>query len=184
MKEKEISVRKLVQTNKLPEWCSLDIAVNILILGHRKAGYSAYRQKQVIMALMPEKPKGASPSNYLLKRHGLYYCNTCEKVLSLANFASHSGKPLGLQSSCRSCQCKATAKTQPARQAKYRASLVDRLPAWADLDKIRQVYESCPVGYHVDHIIPLNGKTVSGLHVVENLQHLPAAENIAKGNKF
>lgn len=59
-----------------------------------------------------------------------------------------------------------------------------RTPPWADLKAIRAFYEACPEGYEVDHIHPLNGKTISGLHVLENLQYLPMAVNRAKGNKF
>lgn len=59
-----------------------------------------------------------------------------------------------------------------------------RLPKWADVEAIRQFYMNKPKGCEVDHIVPLNGKTVSGLHVLENLQYLTIAENRSKNNKF
>jgi len=59
-----------------------------------------------------------------------------------------------------------------------------RLPKWADLKAIREFYMNKPKGYEVDHIIPLSGKLVSGLHVLENLQYLTIEENRSKNNKF
>ena len=57
-------------------------------------------------------------------------------------------------------------------------------PSWANMDKLREIYVNRPNGYHVDHIIPLRGKFVSGLHVENNLQYLPAKENMIKHNTY
>jgi hypothetical protein len=59
-----------------------------------------------------------------------------------------------------------------------------RTPAWADLKAIAAIYSNCPPGHHVDHITPLRGKKVNGLHIETNLQYLPDLENLRKGNKF
>jgi hypothetical protein len=71
-----------------------------------------------------------------------------------------------------------------ARSAKYRAAKIQASPLWADQEKIKQIYKECPEGYHLDHIVPLQGKLVCGLHCEFNLQYLTAAENLSKSNKF
>lgn len=78
-----------------------------------------------------------------------------------------------------------------AYRAKHRADKIKRTPDWADLEAIKIEYELADycsrmtgITYHVDHIIPLRGKNVSGLHVHNNLQIIPANENLHKSNKF
>jgi 5-methylcytosine-specific restriction endonuclease McrA len=74
-----------------------------------------------------------------------------------------------------------------------KAMIKNRTPSWLteeDYEKIVEIYILCKkmsdetgIQHHVDHIIPLNGKTVSGFHVPWNLQILTASENLSKGNK-
>ena len=70
-----------------------------------------------------------------------------------------------------------------AKCALRRAARLNATPAWADLKKIAQLYKDCPPGYHIDHIFPLKSDKMCGLHVENNLQYLPAKENISKGNR-
>ena len=65
-----------------------------------------------------------------------------------------------------------------------RAAKLQRTPAWADATAIDAFYLDCPAGMHVDHVIPLRGRLVSGLHVLNNLQYLANIDNMRKGNKF
>jgi hypothetical protein len=67
---------------------------------------------------------------------------------------------------------------------KARAKRVQQAtPPWADLTAIAEFYLNCPVGYEVDHIWPITGRNSCGLHVLGNLQYLPAAENRTKFNR-
>ena len=67
---------------------------------------------------------------------------------------------------------------------KTRAKRLKRMAGWADETKIKAIYASCPEEMVVDHIIPLNGRNVSGLHIESNLQYLPRLQNSTKLNKF
>ena len=81
-----------------------------------------------------------------------------------------------------------------ANAAKRRSIKTQRTPSWLTEDDhwmIKQTYEFAALRtkmfgfkWHVDHIVPLQGNFVSGLHVPWNLQVIPAVENISKHNKF
>jgi hypothetical protein len=75
-----------------------------------------------------------------------------------------------------------------AYKAKRRAA--ERAPRWASSICIAAVYgiarrlRDAGVDVNVDHAVPLQGRKVSGLHVRENLQIIPASDNFRKHNKF
>lgn len=80
-----------------------------------------------------------------------------------------------------------------AKEARRRATKLQATPKWlseqqlADINTEYALSKWCSevmgIKYHVDHIVPLKGKKVCGLHVPWNLQVIPAKENIIKGNK-
>jgi len=81
-----------------------------------------------------------------------------------------------------------------AKEIKRKTAKMNRTPAWLTEDDfwlIEQAYDLAAkrtqmfkFSWHVDHIIPLQGKIVSGLHVPLNLQVIPASINTSKQNKF
>lgn len=58
-----------------------------------------------------------------------------------------------------------------------------RIPSWADWDKINEFERNKPIGMTTDHIIPLQGKLIWGLHVSWNLQYLTFSENSRKNKR-
>lgn len=86
---------------------------------------------------------------------------------------------------------KRNAAAESASSMKRIATKIKATPSWADHDAISSVYAECSklsretgIKHHVDHIVPLRGKNVCGLHVHWNLQILTASENCRKGNRL
>ena len=90
-----------------------------------------------------------------------------------------------------------SAKNYPKVVANTRvqqAARLQRVPPWvtmSDKERMQIIYEIRDnlelldgTQYHVDHIYPLQGALVSGLHVPNNLRIIPARDNISKGNRM
>ena len=81
-----------------------------------------------------------------------------------------------------------------ALAAKYRAQKLKATPKWLtklhheDINNFYWLSKDLTAvsgeDYHVDHIVPLKGKNICGLHVPWNLQILPADINLSKGNRY
>ncbi len=138
----------------------------------------------------------------LLHNANIKYCSNCNNYLSHDSFTKDISTFDKLDRKCKFCKSAANASYYDtnketyhkqyieehraeynARNAKRKASKLQATPAWSDLEKIKEIYNNCPVGHHVDHIYPLISNWVCGLHVPENLQYLPAKENMRKGNR-
>ena len=89
---------------------------------------------------------------------------------------------------------KANLHKNAAKEAKRRTAKLNRTPAWLTEDDhwmIEQAYELAALrtkmfrfGWEVDHVLPMQGKIVSGLHVPTNLQVIPATLNKQKNNRY
>lgn len=127
---------------------------------------------------------------------GKHFCKPCRREHRMGRYhgnAEHRAKTLA---SARKYQLKNPEKHRANNVRWHKenrgrslghktlAKLRQFMPKWASKEDLLSVYENCPAGMWVDHIIPLRGKNVSGLHVPENLQYLTPEENWAKGNKW
>ena len=85
---------------------------------------------------------------------------------------------------------KANPGKRNARAARYRSAQLRATPKWADRLEIQKVYDlaarfrSLGCDFHVDHVIPLQGKNVCGLHVHNNLEIIEARTNRSKSNQL
>ena len=122
-------------------------------------------------------------------------CKECKKVVSNERYVKNkehilavskqwSEKNKDRHNELRANFLKANGWYKAFGRANHRARKLNAIPAWADMEAIKTFYRLRPEGYVIDHIIPLAGKNVCGLHIVENLQYLTPHENSVKANKF
>jgi len=133
-----------------------------------------------------------------------YLCNPCHTKYNLAN-RKKSGRKTSAKTSERARERALgyyyeNRYTQSfkvkvcANAASYRSAKLHATPPWItefQNEEIKNFYwlsrDLAAVSgeiYHVDHIVPLQGKNICGLHVPWNLQILPADINLSKGNSY
>jgi hypothetical protein len=142
---------------------------------------------RLLKELFPDRitsSTGPKPCTYILEVVGYKYCARCNIVKEFSEFRLNKTTRSGYNTYCKLCHLETTAETQNGRQSQCRAAKLKRTVPWSELEQIKEFFNNCPNGFVVDHIIPLQGELVSGLHVLSNLQYLTASENSAKRNKY
>jgi len=174
-------------------------------LGYTNDSLEHYMARH-LKKLLPSRTTNITWKNTFLSVIEHKSCSKCNLILPYTDFSKDVSHTDNLANLCRSCDNKKAANYRLtnnseclsilrnnyylnkysyfARNAKYRASKLNATPNWANLIAIKEIYRTCHEGYHVDHIVPLQNDLVCGLHCEFNLQHLPARENLSKGNKF
>lgn len=158
-----------------------------------KTGCAKQTVTNAIKKAWPDKPtNNASTIAWLLLKDSKLLCSKCKSVKSIGEFYTNTSNYNGYADYCIPCSrqarvlCYHNNPVQERINNDIRKRRVHSMqtPSWANIGAISEFYANRPDGYHVDHIIPLNGRLVCGLHVENNLQYLTIADNLSKSNKF
>ena len=159
----------------------------------KKEWYIKNREK----ILANKREKYSKNSENEKERSKLYRENNKEKILKYSRWYEKNKRKNTKER--KLANNKLVRKHYQKNKAQYYNKAIQRrvkkrnvTPVWADQDKIKEIYKKCielnkKAGfpkYHVDHIVPLKGKNVCGLHVENNLRVILAFENLSKGNSF
>lgn len=164
-------------------------------------GISRSSITDICKELFPDKCSKKTWSLYLLGLLGKKRCSSCGETKLLEEFSDSKDK--GKHTKCKICLYEygsnryysnkdqhrtwntAWRKNNPnkakAISARRRANKKGAATEDADLYLIQLIYEGCPEGYHVDHIIPISR---GGKHHEDNLCYLTISDNLSKKDKL
>jgi hypothetical protein len=159
----------------------------------KKAEYNkAYREKNKAKAYQKVKEwRAANPEKW--KEQQQRYSKKHLDIIAVKSLRWKKANPERTAEISKKSRLKHKARVL-ANKAKYRATKRNKTPKWVNKDHLMMIKEAYDLAilrtklfgfvWHVDHVIPLNGTIVSGLHVIENLQVIPGKENLLKNNKY
>lgn len=204
-----IKLENIFITLKYKKFSAYEIYLLSLDLGtlenvSKYLGCSANTLSSNILKNIPEFPRRVRTSlkNKFIEYIDLKLCTKCKAILNKNAFHNSTSQRDNKHPWCINCsavhylqnkdshreQGKKWRASNPhktkAIRARARAKRAERIPKWADFTKIEEIYKNCPSGMQVDHIVPLIGENVSGLHVHYNLQYLTPEDNRRKSNKY
>jgi len=116
--------------------------------------------------------------DYVLQRRKDYYQNNLQKQRSSSQrWKDNNRERISIYNAMK----------RPERDERLKAAT----PKWVDQSSIVIKYKErdclnrmTGVAHHVDHVVPLKGKNICGLHVPWNLRVILARDNLAKHNKW
>jgi 5-methylcytosine-specific restriction endonuclease McrA len=129
-------------------------------------------------------------------------CKECDRLKAVRYYSENAKKVLirtrqhhSINRDEKNAKALQWAKENPNIRAHHRAArraaMLQAIPKWADKDAILLKYKerNCMnkltgLPHHVDHIVPLQGKNICGLHVAENLRVILARDNLSKNNNW
>ncbi len=158
---------------------------------HKVTGYSDLKLLSRFMLKnhkeLCDKKRLRTWKRFFLEEINYSYCTTYSTCKPLYHFSRDLHSNNRHKFSCKVCNSlyiKNNRGLFNSYKARYRTRKLNACTSWADLSAIKLIYKNRPGNMAVDHIIPLQGKLVCGLHVESNLQYLSMEENSSKSNKF
>lgn len=115
-------------------------------------------------------------------------CKPCMNAATKAWYAANKPKALTVQAAWRDANRGRWNASVMAAAKRYQCAKLNRVPPWFDAARAKEVYDFAQefreAGFEVDvdHITPLQGKVVSGLHWHGNLRVCLATANRSKRN--
>ena len=182
------------------DYCSqFDLKVSEFFTNKNQSTTSE-KLRKIFGSNIHNKPAAVQINTYLLFEYGFIHCSVCKTILDKELFYSHKNTWNGYKHYCIDCQkhirdnehskkyIKNNRDKYNAYLAKYRASKLQATPKWLTkehLQEIQDIYTKAKIlGMEVDHIVPLRGDNICGLHVPWNLQLLTRQQNASKSNKM